>query len=107
VENAFQHGIEGKGAVGSIEVEATRTGSDLLICVVDNGAGIDAARLQKIRSNLGEVRESQNTGIGIANVHNRIRLHFGHGYGISIESELGIQTRVSMRLVFQVREGAK
>ena len=31
-------------------------------------------------------------GIGVFNVHQRIRLHFGNEYGLSIESVVGMKT---------------
>ena len=44
----------------------------------------------------GKLR-SRGTGIGIRNIHDRIRLMFGEPYGLSIESEVGSGTWVTIR----------
>ena len=44
------------------------------------------------------------TGIGIKNVNDRLRIYFGEGYGLRIESEPDEGTCVEIRMP-QVREG--
>lgn len=37
-------------------------------------------------------------GIGLTNIHNRLRLLFGEGYGITIESRFGHGTTVTVKI---------
>ena len=100
VENAFQHGVEKCGKNGHIELKARREGGQLVVTVRDNGPGIDDTTLEKIRIGLNAGRESHNTGIGMANVHNRIRLVHGQPSGIEVESDYGHGTLVTIRQPF-------
>jgi two-component system sensor histidine kinase YesM len=98
VENAFVHAIEKSTKRLVLEVEIEAAGRDLRIRVRDNGAGITEQELASIRQSLQDGAESSNTGIGLLNVHNRIRLACGDGYGASIASRLGRGTEVTLRL---------
>ena len=100
VENAFQHGIEDMEKDGEILLGAKRVGSDLVVTVRDNGRGMDASELKRVREGLEAGRESANSGIGFANVHNRVRLRFGESYGLSIASGKGSGTSVTIRMPY-------
>lgn len=41
-----------------------------------------------------------DSGVGVINVHNRIRIRFGEGYGLEIESEPDEGTLVRIRLPY-------
>ena len=45
-----------------------------------------------------EVKTAKGNGLGVRNVHERIRLHFGEGYGIKIISEVDEGTEVLLHL---------
>ncbi len=98
VENAIYHGIKNKRGGGRISITAEWDGDDLLICVRDNGVGMNEERLQQVREAINE-QATEETGVyGLYNVNERIRLHFGDSYGIMIESEEGVGTRSVIRL---------
>ena len=83
---------------GQITVEARREGEDLVIDVSDNGLGM---RPEVAASLLDEDRPDVRTtgsGIGVRNVHRRIRLTFGTAYGLTIFSEPDEGTTVRIRL---------
>ena len=44
------------------------------------------------------VRDTKSNGVGLQNVHERIRLYYGAAYGLSFESEPGKGTVVTIRL---------
>ena len=99
VENAISHGVaRGKGR--KISVTMRNIEGDIKIWVRDNGIGISAGRLKEIRENLGcPIRESSNLGpggVGLKNIHDRIRLYYGNEYGVTIESEEGEGTIVTV-----------
>lgn len=85
VENAIHHGLEQVENGGEIIVHVERSASDVLISVLDNGMGIDPARLSDVREQLRGA-PSEARSIGLKNVHERLRLHFGAGYGVTIDS---------------------
>jgi two-component system sensor histidine kinase YesM len=103
VENAIVHGIVKKIGEGRLDIKAGRAGTDLLIEVADDGAGIDAARLEQIRTELeSDQRKVEN--IGIHNVNRRIKLCYGEKYGVSISSEAGRGTTVILTMPASKRQ---
>ena len=98
LENAIYHGMASAEDDGLISVNACREGDDLVIDVADNGLGMRpevAASL--LDENRPDVRTS-GSGIGVRNVHQRIRLTFGPAYGLTIFSEPDEGTLVRIRL---------
>ncbi len=98
LENAIYHGMASAEDDGLISVTAYRQGDDLIIDVSDNGLGMRpevAASL--LDENRPDVRTS-GSGIGVRNVHQRIRLTFGPQYGLTILSEPDEGTLVRIRI---------
>ncbi|MBW5445734.1 HAMP domain-containing protein [Cohnella sp. CFH 77786] len=98
VENAMVHGMETKMGRGTIEIQAELSGETLKITVRDDGLGIEPRRLAEIRASLETVSEDDAHGIGLTNVHRRIRLHYGAEYGLTIDSSTGAGTAVRLTL---------
>ncbi|HXD11020.1 MAG TPA: sensor histidine kinase [Anaerolineales bacterium] len=99
VENALYHGIKNKRQGGTISVRARRKGqSEVLIEVEDDGIGFTPEKLAQLRAELeddsGDIK--MESGFGIGNVNNRIRLYYGKPYGLSVQSEYSTGTRVSL-----------
>ncbi|MBW5448564.1 HAMP domain-containing protein [Cohnella sp. CFH 77786] len=93
VENAFVHGIEPKGENGKIRITAGRKEGILRIEVIDNGAGMGPAELERLRSAIdgsgaadGETPEGGHNRIGLKNIQNRLRLKYGPAYGLKLDS---------------------
>lgn len=98
LENAIYHGMASAEDDGIIRVTAYREGEDLLIDVEDNGLGM---RPELAASLLDEDRpevRTKGSGIGVRNVHQRVSLTFGEGYGLTIFSEPDEGTLVRIRL---------
>lgn len=100
VENAVFHGILPKGgAEGEIRVRGEIRNGKLRFVVRDNGAGMEQSRLQGLLSSQGHSPLKERlTGIGVSNVHERIRLYFGHGFGLRIRSRKEIGTVIVITL---------
>ncbi len=108
IENAVKHGLEANRGQGLLVVEAVPDEQYLNIRVSDNGAGMTAETLYNLhRSLLVPENEPQDEaavaargrqGIGMQNVHQRLKYMFGDEYGIGIESKPGEGTRVTLRL---------
>lgn len=99
VENALYHGIKNKRQGGTISVRARRRGEDeVLLEVEDDGIGFTPQKLAQLRTELnddsGDIK--MESGYGIGNVNNRIRLYYGRQYGLSIESEYSSGTCVTL-----------
>lgn len=92
-ENAIKHGISMQRGKGLITINGSISGDDLLLEVLDNGAGFDPSGLEPAIA--GEYRHG---GYGIHNVDERIRLEYGESYGIKISSKKGEGTRVEIKL---------
>ncbi len=98
LENAIYHGMAACEDDGLILVTARREGSDVVIEVADNGTGM---RPEVVAGLLDEDRPApsgKGSGIGVRNVHRRIRLTFGEPYGLTIRSEPDEGTVVQIRL---------
>ncbi|TCL68541.1 two-component system sensor histidine kinase YesM [Hydrogenispora ethanolica] len=93
VENAIKHGIHPKDGPGRIEVKGYRDGDAIVFEVTDDGVGFTAdfhSRSAAARNKYG--------GYGLRNVNERIRLEYGPGYGVSLQSEPGRGTTVTVRV---------
>ncbi|MFS0723941.1 sensor histidine kinase [Paenibacillus sp. 1P07SE] len=95
IENAFFHGF-GRKSEGHIYIMVSQDGDTLLCEVVDNGDGMVLDAGSGLPAPSG--KRQQFTGIGVRNVHERIRLLYGDGYGVTITSELGEGTKVRIRI---------
>ncbi len=98
VENALYHGIKNRRGGGRISITGEETENAVLLRVSDNGAGMSPERLAEVRRGLTGGAPDEGTIYGLYNVGERIRLHFGEEYGISIDSTEGEGTVVTVRL---------
>lgn len=96
IENAFFHAFQERKD-GYIYVLISSE-EDALVCeVVDNGIGM--AGYDHNNPAHSSISSSHFfSGIGIRNVHDRIRLLYGEEYGVAIVSDIGEGTRVKIRL---------
>ena len=95
VENALYHGVKSRRGMGRITVSGEAVGNEMLLRVTDNGAGMSEQQVRELQSGL---YEDKHTGLGLVNVHKRIRLYCGSEYGLSFESTPGQGTTVTVLL---------
>lgn len=104
VENALYHGLEYCAVGDTITIGARQDHTDLLITVTDNGQGMDEETLSALQEKLKEepsfteLGHRTNASIGIKNIHSRIELYYGRGYGLSVESRPQEGTTVTIRV---------
>ncbi|MGI6000210.1 MAG: histidine kinase, partial [Candidatus Merdisoma sp.] len=96
VENAIYHGIKYKEGKGLIQIRGFREEGSIILRVQDDGRGMDQDTLEHIFEK--HVRDTKSNGVGLQNVHERIRLYYGTAYGLSFESEPGKGTTVRIRI---------
>ena len=89
VENAVKHGISETKSGGEVRISAEltiETGETfLLLNVTDTGAGFDEKKLG-------------SDGIGLENIRQRLRSHYGKSAHLKIESDLRKGTRAEIKL---------
>jgi two-component system sensor histidine kinase YesM len=99
VENCLLHGRWTDGRPLAITIAASSQQQDFVIQVIDNGVGIAADKLEELRVSLQNADPGPEVGsIGLRNLHRRIINLFGDSYGLSLESEPGAGTTVTIRL---------
>lgn len=89
VENACVYGFEESLTDVLISVTAIKTAHGVEIAVTDNGAGIEAEKLQIIRDNITHAdisRMEQGKSTGILNAYLRLRMRFGEDLTLTIDS---------------------
>lgn len=97
VENAFVHGLEEKKEKGTIIVKIYKQEEKIIIEIEDNGIGIEKSRLDKLNKILNNCEDESNS-IGMRNVNQRIKIHYGNDYGMKIESKMFVGTSVKVYL---------
>jgi two-component system LytT family sensor kinase len=100
VENSIKHGLSSKIEGGSIFLRSRLTDSQLIIEVEDDGVGMGAANLLEKPSGLG------GTGIGMANVAERLKVLYGDTARMTIDSHEGKGTLIRLRLPVLQSEGS-
>lgn len=99
VENAIYHGMEFMDGDGEILVKAELKDGCTVMTVRDNGLGMTEETVEKLLSgDQPHAPSRRGSGIGVRNVHERIRIYFGEDYGLSIVSEPDEGTKVTIRM---------
>ncbi|WP_429843802.1 LytS/YhcK type 5TM receptor domain-containing protein [Brevibacillus sp. FIR094] len=88
VENAIHHGLFPKISDCLLTIRVEPYDHEVKISIEDNGVGISEERL-------ADIWNSQQEGIGLVNVHSRLRSIYGKKYGLTIQSKPGLGTVVS------------
>lgn len=98
VENAINHGLRNKRGKKKIGIQIKRKQMDLVICIEDNGIGMDTSAInESLRKNELDFVEKGNS-IGLHNINARLKMLYGNQYGMHLESMLGEGTKVFMIL---------
>ena len=123
VENALVHGLEEKSGKGRLTItgrfeEKQGSKRDIVFVVSDDGQGMKEEKLLSLREKLNSASEATasvsstdstgpttpsdpdlgSNGIALVNTHTRLKLLYGEGYGLSIDSQPDKGTTVTIRL---------
>lgn len=98
LENSIYHGIKEKQGMGKIELSISETEGSLIFVVWDNGIGISPEVLKKLRDSLKSTDKKKEGSFGLYSINRRIQLFFGPEYGLEIESEASVFTRIIMTI---------
>ncbi len=86
IENSIKHGIAPKLDQGEIKITARKTVDGAEITISDNGIGIDASDLDRIKTR----------GVGLRNVEERLQAAYSHKYRFDIKSDPTNGTEVTL-----------
>ena len=89
VENALRHGIAKRSDAGTIEISATREAGTFILTVSDDGPGLDEA-------------SGASSGVGLANVRERLRTLYGDAAVLEIGSRPGGGVVATIRLPYRL-----
>jgi len=107
VENAIIHGIEPKKVKGTVSIEGFEADGMIVFKISDTGIGIPSNILMQMQKNIesatGEIPDdseakTRGSGIGLANISNRIKLFYGKEYGIVVNSTVNMGTYITIKL---------
>lgn len=104
VENYVVHGMKMGSTDNKISIRIREMSACIEVEVRDNGKGMSADRLSHIQALLREHDETENS-FGLLSVHERIQLSYGKSYGVTITSQEGEGTTVSIRIPVYVDGG--
>jgi len=106
LENSCEHGIPPGGKL-NVTLRIAQAGDAIILTVSDDGNGIAPDALERLVSALDSPEQEEpagarRRGIGLVNVHRRLQLIYGPSCGLSIQSEPGKGTSVSMRILSSI-----
>ncbi len=105
IENAMIHGLDRRG--GKIQIEASVEQGMLQLCVCDNGIGMSAEQVERLRGKMLAGLDAASaraetpgnfSGIGLPNVHERLKMTFGGQLAMDIDSRPGGGTCIRMKI---------
>ena len=98
VENAIYHGLKTKGSFGQLSIEGYLNGQNVDILIKDDGIGMSEEKIEEIFANDKSLNNTKS--FGLRSVDERIKLFFGEAYGLTIESESGKGTTITVTIPF-------
>lgn len=96
VENVFLHAFSGEEDPATLLINFTQSDGDLIIEVCDNGSGFTQETLTQALTH--GVPNTKSLHIGLRNIQERLELHYGNGYGLSVRSDPNFSSVVCLTL---------
>lgn len=94
IENSIKHGILPKPEGGSVLVKASYIKDEVIFSIEDTGLGMEKEKLAEVTTIW--------PGIGLKNVNERLKLLYGEGHGLNINTSLNYGTKVSFLIPKEV-----
>jgi len=101
IENAIEHGLEPIAKDGCIYIKAVLMPEVCRIEISDLGRGLSEDELVCLNQRLASDSSTytgEESGIGLKNVHERLRLAYGEAFGLELISRLGLFTKVIVKI---------
>lgn len=106
VENAVIHGIKRSLTPGHIDISVSNASEGVLICVFDDGAGMDADKVRAVNDFARGEGDGTGLGVGLRNVIERLRLLYGERASLRCASDPSCGTLIDLVLPY-ARENAE
>jgi two-component system sensor histidine kinase YesM len=100
IENCIAHGFTDLDREYLIRIDGELLPEAGVVRITDNGAGMDDGQLESVRRQLGQTDRmgaGAETSLGLRNIQERLQLHYGYAYGLSVDSILHEGTAVTIR----------
>lgn len=94
VENAVVHGLDGISEKGQISIRVYHEGDALYYEVCDNGVGFSTGEVKRKMQD----PKAKHEVFALKNIDERIKLIYGDGYGLQMESHPGQGSRITVKL---------
>lgn len=100
VENSIYHGIDKKDRRGTITIHIKEQTDYCIISIRDDGIGIGRNKLNKIKAslNVSDDHGQHDSGIGLKNVIDRLKLYYGDSFTYDVKSEQHHYTEIIFRI---------
>jgi two-component system sensor histidine kinase YesM len=102
VENAVVHGLEEKDSQGKVEINGRIAHDMMVFTIEDTGAGMSQETIDEIMKTEQRYADQRIARYAIRNVRERMRLRYGQQSELSIESELGVGSRVCISIPLEM-----
>jgi two-component system LytT family sensor kinase len=93
VENSIKHGLASKVEGGSVYIRSRLTSRNVIVEVEDDGVGMGGTQPQQETNGI-----AVRSGIGMANIAERLKVLYGSAARMSVDSQPGKGTLVRLRL---------
>lgn len=103
IENAIYHGLEPKSSNGYVKVNGAFEKDKLHFQITDNGVGIESEVLSALRE--GTNLSTTTGGYALHNVRERLRIIYQNNFTMTITSDKGVGTTVTLILPALQEEG--
>lgn len=94
IENAVMHGvsdyIDSAERIPTVKLSAVLALDKLVISVYDNGKGMTSEKIKSV------IDAPSDAEIGVRNIYQRLRLHFGDNFGFDIKSSVDEYTHITI-----------
>ncbi len=98
VENSIYHGLKNAPYKGHISIIGRAEEHAIILSVKDNGLGMDPKIFDHLLCETYIPTNISRSGVGLRNVHERVRLYFGDAYGLRCEKNDHQETIISIVL---------
>jgi Histidine kinase len=96
IENAIRHGLSGRNARGTIQIEGMLQGQEVVVRVADDGIGLAAV-----------AEQSNSRGIGLANVRRRLGILYGRDDRLGLYANGSTGTIAELRIPIRTRTSTR
>ena len=107
VENAIIHGIENSKNKNLLYISVKRENECIVIIVKDTGIGMTDEKVSELLKeplNAEGAEQKAHTNLGLYAVHKRIQLMYGDLYGLTVHSQAGEGTTVTLHIPFTKKQ---